>query len=120
MVAARPISVKPADVLLLVGTTKGLFLLRSRAKRARWDSGGPHFPGMAVYAAAYDGRNGRNRIWAAPQSMHWGAELCSSDDFGRKWDRPETPRVRFPEESGASLKNIWQIAVGSRQEPDLL
>lgn len=82
--------------------------------------GGPFFPGRSVYGVAYDGREGRHRIWAAPASMHWGAQLCSSDDFGKRWDRPKTPRIRFPEPAGASLANIWQISSGPPQEPDTL
>jgi len=120
MVATKQVSVKDGDVLLLVGTMKGLFLFRSGSARRRWEMGGPHFPGLSVYAAAYDGRERRRRLWAAPQSMHWGAELVSSDDFGRRWDRPESPRVKFPEASGASLANIWQIAPGPPEEPDSL
>ena len=120
MVTPAKISVKSGDVMLLVGTMKGLFVLRSGAGRGRWEMGGPHFPGRSVYAAGYDGREGRHRLWAAPQSMHWGAELCWSDDFGRRWNRPETPRIRFPEQSGGSLKNIWQIAPGPPEEPDTL
>src|SRR6202162_6046627 len=120
MVRGATISVKNDDVVLLVGTMKGLFLFRSNAARRRWDAGGPFFPGRSVYGVAYDGREGRHRIWAAPASMHWGAELCSSDDFGKHWDQPESPRIRFPEPAGASLANIWQIASGPPQEPDTL
>jgi hypothetical protein len=117
-VTARNLSVKDGDVLLLVGTMKGLFLFRSDAKRRRWDAGGPHFPGRSVYAAAWDGRGGRRRLWAAPKSEHWGAELCSSDDFGRTWKRPESPAIRFPEEAGASLQNIWQISTEDEMHPE--
>src|ERR1700693_947707 len=120
MVRSATIPVKNNDILLLVGTMKGLFLFRSNTARRRWDVGGSFFPGRSVYGAAYDGREGRHRIWAAPASMHWGAELCSSDDFGKHWDQPETPRIRFPETAGASLANIWQIAPGPPQEPDTL
>src|SRR6266581_3761745 len=120
MVATKHVSVKDGDALLLVGTMKGLFLFRSGGARKRWEMGGPHFPGLSVYAAAYDGREGRRRLWAAPKSMHWGAELVSSDDFGRRWDQPEAPRVKFPEASGASLANIWQIAPGPPEEADRL
>jgi len=101
------LSVRDGDALLLVGTMKGLFLLGSRPGRRRWSMTGPFFPGSSVYGAAFDARAGRHRIWAAPSSMHWGAELAWSDDFGRTWERPEVPLVRFPESSGASLKNIW-------------
>ncbi|MGH9318221.1 MAG: WD40/YVTN/BNR-like repeat-containing protein [Thermoanaerobaculia bacterium] len=112
--------VKNGDVLLLVGTMKGLFLLRAGPRRGGWGMSGPFFPGQSLYSVAYDGRAGVNRIWAGPSSMHFGAELCSSDDFGATWDRPETPRIRFPESAGASLVNIWQIVPGREEEPERL
>ncbi len=120
MVTANPLSVKNGDALLLVGTMKGAFLLRSDPSRRRWEVGGPHFPGLSVYALAYDARDGRRRIWTAPKSEHWGAELCSSDDFGRSWKRPETPVLRFPAHTGASLVHIWQITPGGAEEPGVL
>ena len=57
------------DALLLVGTMKGAFVLRSTGTREKWDVGGPYFPGHAVYAMAYDRRAGRRRIWAGPNSI---------------------------------------------------
>lgn len=120
MVATRAIAVKDGDVVLLVGTMKGAFLLRAAPPRSVWDMGGPHFPGHAVYAMAYDDRDGRRRLWAGPESMHWGAVLCSSDDFGRSWTRPEAASVRFPEDAGASLKRIWQVRPGRADEPGTL
>jgi len=104
--------------LLLVGTMKGAFLLRSNPARSRWEVGGPHFPGSSVYALAYDGRAGRRRLWAGTGSMHWGAVLRSSDDFGKTWTQPEQANVRFPAETGVSLKQIWQIRPGRAEEPD--
>ena len=104
--AAKTLPVRDGDVLLLVGTMKGAFLLRSDRSRRGWDASGPHFPGRSVYAMGYDGRGGRHRIWAAPASMHFGAELCATDDFGRRWSRPETQRIAFPESAGVALKNI--------------
>jgi photosystem II stability/assembly factor-like uncharacterized protein len=114
--------VKPrnGDVLLLVGTMKGAFILRANAGRRKWEMGGPYFPGSAVYGMAYDGRFGRHRIWAGPQSMHWGALLRSSDDFGESWTDPEVANVKFPEKAGAALKNIWQIVPGRDSEADTL
>ena len=61
MAATRHIKAKDGDVLLLVGTMKGAFVLRSNAARGRWDVGGPYFQGQAVYALAFDGRAGRIR-----------------------------------------------------------
>ena len=120
MVAPRHLSVKKDGVLLLVGTTKGAFLLSSRADRRSWAMGGPYFPGHSVYALAYDDRGGRHRIWASTSSQHWGALLRSSDDFGRTWAKPETGTVRFPEGTGLALEQIWQIRPGRVTEPEVL
>lgn len=114
------VSPKPGDVLLLVGTMKGAFILKADTQRKSWDLGGPYFPGSAVYAMAYDTRNGRQRIWAGPNSMHWGGLLRSSDDFGKTWTNPEAANIKFPESTGTALKQIWQIAPGRESEPDAI
>jgi serine/threonine protein kinase len=106
------LDVKNGHVLLLVGTTKGAFLLRSRRDRKHWQVAGPYFHGQAVYSLAYDGRNGRHRLWASTGSLLWGTYLRSSDDFGKTWTNPLQANVKFPLESGVSLKNIWKIALG--------
>jgi hypothetical protein len=120
MVATRQLTPKRGEVLLLVGTLKGLFVFRAGKGRARWDVGGPHFPGSAVYAAAYDGRAGRRRIWAGASSMHWGATIQRSDDWGRTWTRPDESVLKFPGSSNQSLKQVWQITPGRADTPDTL
>jgi photosystem II stability/assembly factor-like uncharacterized protein len=120
MPAPKNIKPKSGDVLLLVGTMKGAFILRSDSARTTWEVGGPYFPGRAIYAFAYDDRNGRSRLWAAVNSPHWGSYLCSSDDFGETWTEPEAYSIRFPEDADASVKQIWQIALGHKDEPDTL
>ena len=120
MARSRSRARSPGDVLVMVGTTKGAFLLSSDSARKRWRVHGPHFRGEAVYALAYDGRGGRQRTLAATSSMHWGSVLRASDDFGATWTLPDRQNVRFPAESGLALKQIWQICVGPADEPDLL
>jgi hypothetical protein len=115
----HPIRVRKGDFLLLVGTTKGAFVLRSNAKRTRWEVGGPYFHGHFVYALAYDDRDGQHRIWASTTS-YWGTLLRSSDDFGKTWTNPAEAPIRFPFETGVSLKNIWQITPGRVGEPNVL
>lgn len=117
--SVRHIAVKKDDCLLLVGTSKGAFILRSNAQRRRWEVGGPYFHGHNIYALAYDHREGRRRIWMSTQS-YWGAMLRSSDDFGKSWTNPQQSPIRFPADTGSSLKNIWQITVGRPDEPDTL
>ncbi|MBX3293359.1 MAG: exo-alpha-sialidase [Acidobacteria bacterium] len=99
------------SILLLVGTAKGLFILR-RGGNGRWSMDGPHFPGLAVYSAFLDQRKGRNVMWAAPASWHFGAELCKSTDMGKTWDQPEKRRIKMPANTKTSLENIWQITAG--------
>jgi photosystem II stability/assembly factor-like uncharacterized protein len=46
--------------------------------------------------------------------------LSSSDDFGRTWTHPEQAPIRFPDDTGASLKRIWQIKPGRAGQPGKL
>jgi len=108
------------NVLVLVGTMKGAFLLRSDKARKKWKVDGPHFRGEAVYALLHDTRNGRSRTFAATNSPHWGATLRTSDDYGRTWSAAERQSVRFPADSGRALAQIWQIAPGRAAEPDVV
>ncbi len=114
------LAVKNGNVLLLVGTNKGAFLLRSSRDRSKWDVAGPYFHGQGVYAMAYDGRSGKHRLWVSANNVMWGAFLRSSDDFGRIWTNPLEASIKFPVESGASLRNIWQICPGRNDEPEKL
>jgi len=68
---------------------------------------------------AYDNRGGQHRIWASTAS-YWGTLLRSSDDFGKSWTNPQQAPIRFPSDAGVSLKNIWQIALGRPEEPNVL
>jgi len=117
--SVRHARVRRGDFLLLVGTTKGAFILRSNINRSRWEVGGPYFHGHAVYALAYDDRAGEHRLWASTQSF-WGTTLRSSEDFGRIWTNPQEATIRFPADTGLSLKNIWQISLGRPDEPNVL
>jgi serine/threonine protein kinase len=117
--SVRHARVRRGDFLLLVGTTKGAFIVRSNVNRLRWEVGGPYFHGQAVYALAYDNRVDQHRIWASTASF-WGTMLRSSDDFGRIWTNPQEAAIRFPADTGLSLKNIWQISLGRADEPNTL
>ncbi len=140
MPATSHVKAKAGDQLLLVGTMKGAFVLRSDAVRKNWEVGGPYFPGRAIYAMAYDDRKGRKRLWAAVNSSYWGSYLSSSDDFGKTWTEPETYGIKFPQKEPAAaaamqdanptsnpaagddpaLKQIWQIALGHPDESNTL
>ncbi len=114
------VNAQTGDPLLLVGTMKGAFVLRSGPARKQWEVGGPYFPGRAIYAMAYDDRDGRNRLWTAVNSSYWGSYLSSSEDFGKTWTEPETYGVKFPEDAENAVKQIWQLELGNAQEPKTL
>lgn len=120
MPRVKHVSAKKGDVILMVGTMKGAFVLRSNGARKKWDVGGPYSIGSPVYAMAFDQRQGRHRLWWSQQSFRWGTVLCSSDDYGKTITEPETYSVKFPVESKLALKNIWQIRVGRDEEPETL
>ena len=100
---ANPITstAQSGDVLILAGTMKGAFVLRSNKERKDWEVGGPYFPGRAIYAMLYDDRNGRSRLWAAVNSSFWGSYLSSSDDFGKTWTEPEAYGIKFPQKEAS-------------------
>src|SRR5438552_351984 len=62
MVAMKAIGASAGDVVVLVGTTKGLFTLAAGPDRERWELTGPWFGGEDIYAAALDCRDGRTRL----------------------------------------------------------
>jgi photosystem II stability/assembly factor-like uncharacterized protein len=108
------------DVVLLVGTMKGAFLFTSDSDRKEWRIHGPHFKGETVYSLAFDQRAGRRRLLAGTQSFFWGSVVRTSDDLGATWSAADRKNVKFPEESGLALANIWQIHPGRESEPDVL
>ncbi|MBZ0271548.1 exo-alpha-sialidase [bacterium] len=120
MVAAKPMAVADGDTLVVVGTMKGAFFFASDAARGKWRVSGPYQPGLAVYAAAYDTRGGRNRVLLGTNGGHFGSTISHSDDFGKTWVTPDEAPIRFPEKAGVSLEQIWQIQPGRDSEPDTL
>jgi hypothetical protein len=97
------------DVVLVIGTRKGLFIARSQD--GGWEVDPVRYSSTPVTAAAFDPASGR--ILAAVNSMYWGVNLVVSDDHGRTWIEPakdaENAPIAFPESTGTSLKDIWQL-----------
>src|SRR6266567_8486475 len=100
-----------SDVLLLIGTTKGLFLLDGRGELSN-----PIASGSSVPSVAFDPRRGR--MLAGKSSFFWGTGVIYSDDLGKSWVEPETPNLKFPSDIDATIKQAWQIVPASADEPD--
>lgn len=111
-------SAKKGDVLLLVGTKKGAFILNSGQGRKNWTMTGPYSPGSEVFHLVYDQRDG-GKVFAASNNMIWGPEIQFSDNMGRTWDSAET-QPKFSGDGGPTVKNLWHVALGRDTEPGVL
>lgn len=99
--------------LLLVGTKRGLFILRSR-DRSNWTVERHTLKGTPIYNAILDQRNG-DRIFAGENNGFFGSFVRYSDDLGETWQEPKKG-IQFPEDSGQKLQNIWLIQPGRPDE----
>ncbi|MFN3207588.1 MAG: WD40/YVTN/BNR-like repeat-containing protein [Roseovarius sp.] len=70
-------------VTLLLGTTKGAFLLAPDQARGTWDITGPHCDGWCINHMAGDPATGT--IWAGGGGDFFGAGVWRSDDHGQTW-----------------------------------
>lgn len=71
------------SLTLLVGTTKGLFLIQGGKSRNGWTVSGPHCDGWPINHAAGDPKSGT--IWAGGGGDWHGAGVWRSDDQGKSW-----------------------------------
>ncbi|QFS84356.1 BNR/Asp-box repeat protein [Roseivivax sp. THAF40] len=69
---------------VLVGTTKGAFLLRGDAARRDWEVEGPHCDGWAINHFASDPETGT--LWAGGGGEWTGAGVWRSEDGGATWE----------------------------------
>ena len=86
------------DTMLLVGTAKGLFILRRNAAAINGIWTGRILPAGRFIRRFMTTEKGRSDLWAGPVSWHFGAELCKSTDMGATWDAPERMRIKMPGE----------------------
>ncbi|GAA3368327.1 sialidase family protein [Streptomyces sannanensis] len=106
------------DVLLTVGTRKGLFVGRRRG--GGWEFEGPHFNAEAIYSVAIDNRRAGPRLLVGGVNSHWGPSVIHSDDLGRSWTEPKQPAVKFPQFTAASLERVWQLHPAGPAAPDVV
>jgi photosystem II stability/assembly factor-like uncharacterized protein len=92
---------------LLVGTKKGLFVLRG-PRGGGMSVVARAFPGMAVEYAVRDPRTGT--YLASVTHGQFGAHVFLADDPTGEWEQSEGPA--FPEGEDASVARIWKIEPG--------
>jgi photosystem II stability/assembly factor-like uncharacterized protein len=103
-------------VLLLVGTRKGLFLVRGDDDRRSFQLEGPLLPGWSINHAIADPRDGS--LYACANSWVYGGTVHRSTDMGKTWQRSEG--LGLPEESGLKLASTWHLEPGHASEPGTL
>ena len=114
------LSTHPGDVLLMVGTRKGSFLLSSDASRKSWQIQGHYSAGGDVFHLTYDPRDG-GRVLSATNYMMWGPQIEFSDDLGQAWKQAEGPPrfsgiAGYGGEAGPTVSQLWHIETGLSSE----
>jgi photosystem II stability/assembly factor-like uncharacterized protein len=92
---------------LLVGTRKGLFVLRGE-DRGPYEIATRAFAGDTVEYAMRDRRTGRT--FASVTSGFYGPRLMYTDDPAGEWEHAAT--LAMPEDTGAALERIWVVRAG--------
>ena len=118
------IPARPGDLMALVGTRKGAFVLTGDPPRREWQVSGPYSPGSDVFHLVYDPRQG-GRLLSATNSMWFGPQVEYSDDLGQTWQQArEQPRFtdkpEYAEHDGPTVSRVWHIEPGRDSEPGTL
>jgi len=117
-----PTSVKS----LLVGTTKGAFILDAGPGRRTWKLRGPFHFGQVVNDVRLDPRDGRTLL-ASATGGHLGPTVYASLDRGKSWNEAKTPpkfekgKERPPgkqkDTRGLAVKSCFWLEPGHVDEP---
>ena len=95
------------DAEVLVGTEKGLFVLRGKRGK-RMKVAARQFPGLSVEYATFDPRSGT--YLASVTSFHFGPRVWLTKDPEGEWEQSTGPA--FPSDAGAAVDKIWKIQPG--------
>ncbi|MDB5597674.1 MAG: glycosyl hydrolase repeat-containing protein [Hyphomicrobiales bacterium] len=94
-------------VVVLLGTKKGVFILRSDESRRSWTLDGPHCETWPIQHAIGDPATGM--IYAGGGSEWFGPAVWKSSDGGRSWTHS---RAGLAYEAGATpIKTVWSLAL---------
>ena len=107
------------EVLLAIGTRKGLWLARSEDRRS-WRLEEPRLLATEVPAVALDTREGTPRLLVGARSEHWGPTVMRSDDLGATWTEPEGGAIAFAADDGTSLERVWQLRPDTAERPGVV
>ena len=113
---------RQSKVLVLVGSRKGLFVLKSNDGRKTWKAEGPHFLGQIVNHAVMQAATGT--ILVAARAGHLGPTVFRSTDGGKHWQEalkppafPPNPAGPLAEAYGWVVNHVFWLTCGHISEP---
>jgi len=104
------------DILLLVGTRKGGFILRGDSKRKEWDTTREIMIGSTIHHIVMDPRDART-ILMTERGGHLGPTIHRSTDLGKTWSEATTPPAFRPSEDGRAIHHNFWLSPGHATEP---
>lgn len=108
---------KSGGLAILVGTTKGAWILRTTDRRT-YKISGPDFFGQTIYHLVADPRAPRTLL-AAAKPGHLGPQVFRSTDFGRTW-KEASKAPAFPKKedgTGLTVSHVFWLTPGHVSEP---
>ncbi len=100
-----------ADVLILLGTAKGVFLVRGDAARESWRIDGPHCQTWPINHVKANPATGW--IHACGGTAFHGLDIWTSEDLGQSWRR-SGQGIALPEGEEAQLDAVWSLGFADR------
>jgi photosystem II stability/assembly factor-like uncharacterized protein len=97
-----------AKVLILLGTTKGAFIVESDADRRSWALRGPFCDTWPINHVVGDPKTGT--IYAGGGNSWFGHDVWQSSDLGATWTR-SGEGLAYPEGSDP-VEAVWSLAAG--------
>ena len=115
-----------SGVRVLVGTRKGAFIMKSDARREKWEISEPHFAGWEIYHLNGSPAN-PDRLYASQSSGWFGQLIQCSSDGGKTWapvgnnfayeGDPGTHQFYDGTQHPWEFKRVWQLEP-SLTDPD--
>ena len=107
----------PPTRLVLLGTRKGLFVLRGDPGRAAWELGEPIMLGHVIQHALLDPRDGRTLL-AAARTGHLGPTVFRSHDLGATWREASVPPAfHHGDALQRSVDKVFWLTAGHASQP---
>jgi hypothetical protein len=91
--------------LLLVGTTKGAFILDGGADRTSWSVRGPMCEGWPIHDLQWDPAT--RSIYAGGGSAWYGPAVFRSDDLGETWTH-SSEGINYGDD-GPKIPTVWNV-----------